>query len=132
MKSTALLIALTLGTSGAAFAADNTGNAPGGTGIEQSTDSVGATNKQGDTRPAGQMQSGANSTDEGGTGIKGSAEGKGANDKSTEDRGAPMGTKEGMTTGNTPSESGVGGGGAGGAGGGGAGGAGGGGAGGGG
>ena len=78
MKSiTAALIVLGL-TSGAALAAGNTGNAPGGTGVEQSTESMGATNKQGDTSATGQMKSGVNSTDMGGTGIKGSAEGKGA------------------------------------------------------
>ena len=63
MKSTtSVIIALGLLTSSAALAADNTGNAPGGTGIEQSTRMMGATNKQGDTSAAGQMQSGPNST----------------------------------------------------------------------
>jgi hypothetical protein len=53
------------------------------------------------------MKSGTNSTDEGGTGIKGSAEGKGATDKSTEDKEAPMGSKEGMSSGNAPGGTGV-------------------------
>jgi hypothetical protein len=39
-------IAIGLMVSGAAFAGENTGNAPGGTGVEQSTESMGATNKQ--------------------------------------------------------------------------------------
>jgi hypothetical protein len=95
-----MLIALIGLSAGAAIAGDKTGNAPGGTGIEQSTESMGATDKQGDTSAPGQMKSGTNSTDEGGTGIKGSAEGKGATDKSTEDKEAPMGSKEGMSSGN--------------------------------
>ena len=108
MKLTpAVIVGLGLLTSGAAFAADNTGNAPGGTGIEQSTESMGATNKQGDTSAAGQMQSGANSVDEGGTGTKGSAEGKGATNKSTEDPSAPKGDKTGMSSGNAPGGTGI-------------------------
>ena len=108
MKSiTSVIIALGLLTSSAAIAADNTGNAPGGTGIEQSTDPMGATNKQGDSSATGQMQSGPNTTDPGGTGVKGSAEGKGATDKSTEDPTAPMGDKSGMSTGNAPGGTGV-------------------------
>jgi hypothetical protein len=108
MKSiTAVIIALGLATSGAAIAADNTGNAPGGTGVEQSTESMGATDKQGDTSAQGQMQSGPNSTDQGGTGIKGSAEGRGATDKSTEDKTAPMGSTTGMSSGNAPGGTGV-------------------------
>ena len=68
---------------------------------------MGATNKQGDTKPMGEMKGGPNSSDEGGTGIKGSAEGKGATDKSTEDMGAPTGSKSGMSTGNAPGGTGV-------------------------
>jgi len=105
LLTTTMLVALF--STGAVLAGDKTGNAPGGTGVEQSTESMGATNKQGDTSVTGQMKSGANSSDEGGTGIKGSAEGKGATDKSTEDKGAPMGSKEGMSTGNAPGGTGV-------------------------
>jgi hypothetical protein len=104
--TTVLMIALGVLTS-AAVAAENTGNAPGGTGVEQSTESMGATNKQGDTSPVGQMQSGPNTMDEGGTGIKGSAEGKGATDKSTEDPTALKGPQTGMSTGNAPGGTGV-------------------------
>lgn len=105
LLTSTMLIALV--STGGAFAADNTGNAPGGTGIEQSTESMGATNKQGDTSAPGQMKTGADSTEEGGTGIKGSAEGKGATNKSTEDPTAPMGSKTGMSTGNAPGGTGV-------------------------
>lgn len=105
LLTSTMLIALV--SAGAAIAGDKTGNAPGGTGIEQSTESMGATDKQGDTSAPGQMKSGTNSTDEGGTGIKGSAEGKGATDKSTEDKEAPMGSKEGMSSGNAPGGTGV-------------------------
>lgn len=105
LLTTTMLVALF--STGAVLAGDKTGNAPGGTGVEQSTESMGATNKQGDTSVTGQMKSGANSSDEGGTGIKGSAEGKGATDKSTEDKGAPMGSKESMSTGNAPGGTGV-------------------------
>lgn len=107
MKFTVLTLLVLGFASGAAMAADNTGNAPGGTGVEQSTKSMGATNKQGDTSAPGQMNSGANSSDEGGTGIKGSAEGRGATDKSTENPTAPMGSKSGMSTGNAPGGTGV-------------------------
>ncbi len=106
LLTTTMLMGIT-GLSTVAIAGDKTGNAPGGTGVEQSTESMGATNKQGDTGVTGPMKSGANSSDEGGTGIKGSAEGKGATDKSTEDRGAPVGSKEGMSTGNAPGGTGV-------------------------
>jgi hypothetical protein len=97
-----------------ALAADNTGNAPGGTGVEESTESMGATNKQGGAgvmpdSGAGSMQlkGGVNSTDQGGTGVKGSAESRGPTDKSTEDKGAPMSSKEGMSSGNAPGGTGV-------------------------
>ena len=79
--TTAVVMVFGLLVSSAAFAADNTGNAPSGTGVERSTEGQGSANKQGDTKPTGQMQSGPNAMDEGGTGIKGSAEGKGATDK---------------------------------------------------
>jgi hypothetical protein len=46
MKLATIMIAIGLMVSGAAFAGENTGNAPGGTGVEQSTESMGATNKQ--------------------------------------------------------------------------------------
>ena len=111
MKSTVSTIAIAVAfgvlTATASIAGEKTGNAPGGTGIEQSTESMGATDKQGDTKPMGQMKDGMNSSDEGGTGIKGSAEGKGATNKSTEDNGAPMGSKEGMSTGNAPGGTGI-------------------------
>ena len=59
MKNLTLaIIALSLVTSNAAVAGDKTGNAPGGTGIEQSTESMGATDKQGNTSTTGQTQSG--------------------------------------------------------------------------
>jgi hypothetical protein len=87
LLTSTMLIALV--STGAAFAADNTGDTPGGTGIEQSTEFMGATNKQGDTSAPGQMKTGANSTDR----HLGSAEGKGATDKSTEDPTAPIGSK---------------------------------------
>ena len=87
-------------TAGAAIAGDKTRNAPGGTGVEQSTEFMGATDKQGDTKSMGAMKDGPNSSDEGGTGIKGSSEGNGATNKSTEDPTAPMGDKSGMSTGN--------------------------------
>ena len=93
-----MFLALGLGGSTAALAADDTGNAPGGTGVEQSTAGHGATDKQGGVMPrsgagASQMK-GVNSTDQGGTGIKGSAAGRGATDKSTEDTG-PDGLRRG-------------------------------------
>jgi hypothetical protein len=106
-KTAALLLALGLGTSTVVLAADTTGSAPGGTGVEQSTAGQGATNKQGDTTPMGKMKGGPNSMDQGGTGIKGSEAGHGATDKSTEDMGAPMGSKSGMSSGNAPGGTGV-------------------------
>ena len=106
-KVSTIAIAVALGfAAGAGMAGDKTGNAPGGTGVEQSTEPMGATNKQGESA-TGQMKSGENSSDEGGTSIKGSAEGKGATNKSTEDKGAPMGSKSGMSTGNAPGGTGV-------------------------
>jgi hypothetical protein len=78
------------------IATDNSGNAPGGTGVEESTQSKGATNKQG---KAGMMpnsgagsatMNGAHSSDQGGTGVKASAQGEGATNKSTKDQGAPV------------------------------------------
>jgi hypothetical protein len=61
---------------------DNTANAPGGTGVEESTESKGATSKQGlneATPPAsgaGSVQGGGdNSSDQGGTGATGLNEG---------------------------------------------------------
>lgn len=69
---------------------DDTGNASGGTGVEESTESQGATNKQGlnDAMPpetgAGSVQGGGdNSQDQGGTGAGKSAEGQGAKSKSS-------------------------------------------------
>ena len=59
MKNLTLaIIALSLVTSSATVAGDKTGNAPGGTGIEQGTESMGATDKQGNTSTTGQSQSG--------------------------------------------------------------------------
>ena len=81
---------------------DNAANAPGGTGVEESTENQGATNKQGlseATPPAsgaGSVQAGGdNSSDQGGTGVEGSA------DKSTQGPGA-TGLNEGPSTGNAP------------------------------
>lgn len=93
---------------------ENTGNAPGGTGVEESTESKGATNKQGvneTTMPpasgAGSMQGGGDkSSDQGGTGVKASADGEGATNKSTEDPGA-TGMNEGASSGNAPGGTGV-------------------------
>ena len=87
------------------IATDNSGNAPGGTGVEESTQSKGATNKQGKAgmMPAGSAtMNGANSSDQGGTGVKASAQGGGATNKSTEDRGAPVGSHNGASAGNAP------------------------------
>jgi len=71
---------------------DNAANAPGGTGVEESTENQGATNKQGlseATPPAsgaGSVQAGGdNSSDQGGTGVEGSADREGATNKSTQD-----------------------------------------------
>jgi hypothetical protein len=95
------------------IATDNSGNAPGGTGVEESTQSKGATNKQG---KAGMMpnsgagsatMNGANSSDQGGTGVKASAQGEGATNKSTKDQGAPMGSNAGASAGNAPGGTGV-------------------------
>ena len=87
---------------------DNAANAPGGTGVEESTESQGATNKQGlseATPPAsgaGSVQAGGdNSSDQGGTGVEGSADSEGATNKSTQDPGA-TGLNEGPSTGNAP------------------------------
>jgi len=87
---------------------DNAANAPGGTGVEESTENQGATNKQGlseATPPAsgaGSVQRGGdNSSDQGGTGVKGSADSEGASNKSTQDPGA-TGLNEGPSTGNAP------------------------------
>ena len=62
---------------------NDTGNASGGTGVEESTESQGVTNKQGmnDAMPpasgAGSAQGGGdNSSDQGGTGVKASADSK--------------------------------------------------------
>jgi hypothetical protein len=54
-----------------------------------------------------QIKGGPNSIDEGGTGIKGSADGRGATDKSTEDMSAPMGSREGESSGNAPGGTGI-------------------------
>jgi len=96
------------------MATDNTGNEPGDTGIEGSTESEGATNKQGNAGMmpstgvgSAQIKGGPNSSDEGGTGIKGSAESRGATDKSTEDMGAPKGSRESQSSGNAPGGSGI-------------------------
>jgi len=70
---------------------DNAANAPGGTGVEESTENQGATNKQGlseATPPAsgaGSVQAGGdNSSDQGGTGVEGSTDSEGATNKSTQ------------------------------------------------
>ena len=91
------------------MAADDTGNAPGGTGIEESTESKGATNKQGNAgmmpstgAGSAQIKGGPNSSDEGG-----SAESRGATDKSTEDMGTPKGSREGQSSGNAPGGTGI-------------------------
>ncbi len=118
MKSTLMITAAVLAfsltaSSNIVLAGDKTGNAPGGTGIEESTESEGATDKQGgagmmpSTGAGSETQGGPNSSDEGGTGIKASSEGKGATDKSTEDKGAPMGSQGGASAGNAPGGTGV-------------------------
>ena len=79
MKSiTSVIIALGLLTSSAAIAADNTGNAPGGTGIEQSTKSMGATNKQVTPVQLDRCRAVQTLPTQVALGVKGSAEGKGA------------------------------------------------------
>jgi hypothetical protein len=127
--STAAALAFGL-TATAALAADATGDAPGAksditiaadtgnapaTGVEESTQSQGATNKQGlnesgTTPPASgagsEQGGGALSSDQGGTGVKGSAQSKGATNKSTEDPGA-TGMNEGASSGNAPGGTGV-------------------------
>ena len=92
---------------------NDTGNASGGTGVEESSESQGATNKQGlnDAMPpasgAGSAQGGGdNSSDQGGTGVKASADLEGATNKSTEDPGA-TGMNEGASSGNAPGGTGV-------------------------
>lgn len=83
---------------------DNAANAPGGTGVEESTENQGATNKQGlseATPPASGAGSVQHSSDQGGTGVKGSADSEGATNKSTQDPGA-TGLNEGPSTGNAP------------------------------
>ena len=92
---------------------NDTGNASGGTGVEESSESQGATNKQGlnDAMPpasgAGSAQGGGdNSSDQGGTGVKASADSEGATNKSTEDPGA-TGMNEGASSGNAPGGTGV-------------------------
>ena len=92
---------------------NDTGNASGGTGVEESSESQGATNKQGlnDVMPpasgAGSAQGGGdNSSDQGGTGVKASADSEGATNKSTEDPGA-TGMNEGTSSGNAPGGTGV-------------------------
>ena len=92
---------------------NDTGNASGGTGVEESSESQGATNKQGlnDAMPpasgAGSAQGGGdNSSDQGGTGVKASANLEGATNKSTEDPGA-TGMNEGASSGNAPGGTGV-------------------------
>ena len=91
----------------------DTGNASGGTGVEESSESQGATNKQGlndampPARGAGSTQGGGdNSSDQGGTGVKASADSEGATNKSTEDPGA-TGMNEGASSGNAPGGTGV-------------------------
>ena len=92
---------------------NDTGNASGGTGVEESSESQGATNKQGlnDAMPpasgGGSAQGGGdNSSDQGGTGVKASADSEGATNKSTEDPGA-IGMNEGASSGNPPGGTGV-------------------------
>ena len=95
------------------MAADNSGNAPGGTGVEESTESQGATNKQGkagmmpSTGAGSAQMNGPNSSDQGGTGVKASAQSEGATNKSTQDPGAPMGSTAGASSGNAPGGTGV-------------------------
>jgi hypothetical protein len=111
--ATAAVLALWLPAS-SVMAADDTANAPGGTGVEESTESQGATNKQGGAGAmpgtgagSGQMKSGVNSIDQGGTGVKGSAESRGATDKSTENRGAAQSSGAGPSSGNAAGGTGV-------------------------
>ena len=92
---------------------NDTGNASGGTGVEESTESQVVTNKQGmnDAMPptsgAGPAQGGGdNSSDQGGTGVKASADSEGATNKSTEDPGA-TGMNEGANAGNAAGGTGV-------------------------
>jgi hypothetical protein len=92
---------------------DNAGNAPGGTGVEESTQSQGTTNKQGlseATPPASGARSvqggGDNSSDQGGTGVKASSDSEGATNKSTQDPGA-TGMNEGASSGSAPGGTGV-------------------------
>src|SRR4029078_8253180 len=80
-------------------------------GVEESTESPGATNKQGlseATPPAsdaGSLQAGQgggdNSSDQCGSSVKGSADSEGATNRSTQDPGA-TGLTEGPSTGNAP------------------------------
>jgi hypothetical protein len=96
------------------MATNDSGNAAGGTGVEESAESKGATNKQGNAgmmpnsgAGSAQMKAGPNSSDQGGTGVKASAQGEGATNKSTEDPGAPMGSNSGASAGNASGGTGV-------------------------
>src|SRR5262245_16895884 len=88
---------------------NDTGNAPA-TGVEDSTESQGATIKQGlnesgampPASGAGSEQGGgALPSDQGVTGVKGNEHSQGATNKSTQDPGA-TGMNEGASTGNAP------------------------------
>jgi hypothetical protein len=90
-----------------ALAADKT--VPGGTGVEQSTEGQGATNKQtAPNPPSGSMEGAATGT-EPGTGIEDSVQGEGAMNKAGKDdrKEGKTGMNTGASSGNAPGGTGV-------------------------
>ena len=111
MRSSLTLITaasvLALGMS-MAQAAENT--APGGTGVEQSTEGQGATNKDTETTAPGGDKSGPSTGTEPGTGVEDSTQGEGATNKQGKDdmKEGKGGTGTGgASTGNAPGGTGV-------------------------
>ena len=103
--TTAALLALGLS---AANAADNT--APGGTGVEQSTEGKGATDKDTSTMAPMGSKTGASTGTEPGTGVEDSVQGEGANNKQGMDdmkEGKGATNMGGAATGNAPGGTGV-------------------------
>ena len=105
LMTTAVILALSLT---AAQAADKT--APGGTGVEQSTEGQGVTNKDTSTMPGESSKAGSPTGMEPGTGVEDSVQGEGATNKQ-----GVNGTKSGQgatniggpSSGNAPGGTGV-------------------------
>ena len=105
----ALIVAVALPLSiSIAQAAENT--APGGTGVEQSTESQGATNKDTTTTAPTGSKSGPSTGTEPGTGVEDSVQGEGATNKAGKDdmeEGKGGTGTGGASSGNAPGGTGV-------------------------